>query len=161
MELEKIGIYNPVTKNVFEQYNLPEIRSAVEAIYLELNNNFEALFKRKELLSLAPIGLIDFTMEITGYEGTGIYKIFYRDNLVVLGEVFTDNLEIDKFFENLVVELKNLYREIPEAPVITINFTKEFYKLEKNNQDMVFSYCRLLGFSTVKVLENHRKIVVN
>lgn len=156
MFLKKLNIYNPLTKKGFTQDVSLIMEPAIEAMYLELKNNHEALFKHKELLSLSPVGMKNFSMEITGYEGTALYKIFHEEELVVLGEVFTDDNEVKKFTQDLVPELVEAYRNIPSAPVSTIIFAKDFYKLNKIMQETIFSFCRLLGFSAVRVLVDHK-----
>lgn len=156
MILKRINIYNPITRKGFEQDVSLIMEPAIEAMYLELKNNHEALFKHKELLSLSPVGMKDFFMEITGYEGTALYKIFHHDDLVVLGEVFTDDDEIKKFSKDLVPELEEAYKNIPSAPVSTITFARDFYKINRIMQETVFSFCRLLGFSAVRVLVDHK-----
>ena len=71
MLLKKINIYNPLTRKGFTQDVSLIMEPAIEAMYLELKNNHEALFKHKELLSLSPVGMKNFSMEITGYEEIG------------------------------------------------------------------------------------------
>lgn len=156
MLLKKINIYNPMTRKGFDQRVSLIMEPGIESIYHELRDNHEALFKHKELLSLDPIGLKDCSLEITGYEGTALYKIFHREDLVVLGEIFTDDEEVKKFRENLAPELEIAYSEIPSAPVTTIIFARDFYKIGKIMQETVFSFCRLLGFAGVRVLVDHR-----
>lgn len=157
MLIKKINIYNPVTKKGFEQEVSLIMEPAIEAMYLELKNNHEALFKHKELLSLEPVGMKHFTMEITGYEGTALYKIFHENDLVVLGEIFTSDEEVEKFSKDLVPELEEAYNKIPNAPVATITFAKDFYKVGRIMQETLFSFCRLLGFSAIRVLLDEEK----
>ena len=156
MVLKEINIYNPITRKGFVQNVSLIMEPAIEAMYLELKNNHEALFKHKELLSLSPVGMRNFSMEITGYEGTALYKIFHEDNLVVLGEVFTNDDEVKKFMQDLAPELSEAYKNIPTAPVTTIIFARDFYNINKIMQETVFSFCRLLGFSAVRVLVDHQ-----
>lgn len=155
MLLKKINIYNPLTKKGFVQDVSLIMEPAIEAMYLELKNNHEALFKHKELLSLSPVGMKNFSMEITGYEGTALYKIFHEKTLIVLGEIFTNDEEVKKFSQDLAPELLEAYSNIPSAPLTTIIFTKDFYNIGKIMQETVFSFCRLLGFSAIRVLVDH------
>lgn len=154
MLINKLNIYNPITKKRFEQPVSLIMEPAIEAMYLELKNNHEALFKHKELLSLSPVGMKHFFLEITGYEGTALYKIFHEDKLMVLGEVFLNDEEVKKFTSDLAPELEEAYQAIPNAPVVTITFAKDFYKLNKIMQETTFSFCRLLGFSVERILQN-------
>lgn len=156
MLLKKINIYNPLTRKGFTQDVSLIMEPAIEAMYLELKNNHEALFKHKELLSLSPVGMKNFSMEITGYEGTALYKIFHEEDLVVLGEVFTNDEEVKKFSQDLAPELAEAYSNIPAAPVSTIIFARDFYKINRIMQETVFSFYRLLGFSAVRVLADHK-----
>ena len=156
MLLKKINIYNPLTRKGFTQDVSLIMEPAIEAMYLELKNNHEALFKHKELLSLTPVGMKHFNMEITGYEGTALYKIFHGEDLVVLGEVFTSDEEVKKFSQDLAPELVDAYSNLPPAPVSTIIFARDFYKISRIMQETVFSFCRLLGFSAVRVLVDHK-----
>lgn len=155
MLLKKINIYNPLTRKGFVQEVSLIMEPAIEAMYLELKNNHEALFKHKELLSLTPVGMKNYAMEITGYAGTALYKIFHGEELVVLGEIFTNEEEVKKFSEDLAPELVEAYQNLPSAPVSTIIFAKGFYKVNKLMQESLFSFCRLLGFSVVRVLVDH------
>lgn len=153
MTLTKMNIYNPVTRKGFEQPVSLIMEPAIQTMYLELKKNQEALFKRKELLSLSPVGLKNFTLEITGYQGTALYKIFRDNTLAILGEVFLNDEEIRKFSEDLPPDLEEAYRNISSSPVATIVFTKEFYAYNKIVQETVFSFCRLLGFAVVQILK--------
>lgn len=152
MNLTKMNIYNPLTKKGFEQPVSLIMEPAIESMYQELKKNRENLFKHKELLSLSPVGLKNFTLEITGYKGTALYKIFYDNKLAVLGEVFLDDEEVEKFSEDLGEFLRDAYSNIPKSPVSTIVFAKGFYALHHVVQETVFSFCRLLGFAVVKVM---------
>ena len=58
-----------------------------------------------------------------------------------------------KFSEDLGEFLKEAYSNIPSSPVSTIVFSKGFYLLNRIVQETVFSFCRLLGFAVVQVLE--------
>lgn len=153
MTLAKMNIYNPVTRKEFEQPVSLIMEPAIQSMYLELKKNKEALFKRKELLSLSPVGLKNFTLEITGYKGTALYKIYKERSLAVLGEVFLNEEEIKKFSKDLPPDLEEAYRNIGSSPVATIVFTKEFYAYNRIVQETVFSFCRLLGFAVVQILK--------
>lgn len=153
MNLTKMNIYNPLTKKGFEQPVSNIMEPAIESMYLELKKNKENLFKHKQLLSLSPVGLRNFTLEITGYKGTALYKIFHDDELAVLGEVFLTDDEVKKFSEDLGDFLREAYSNIPSSPVSTIVFSKGFYLLNRIVQETVFSFCRLLGFAVIQVLE--------
>ena len=74
---------------------------------------------------------------------------------MVLGEVFTNEEEIKKFSKDLSLELVEAYKDIPSAPVSTIIFTGKFYKINKLMQENLFSFCRLLGFSVVRLLVDY------
>lgn len=153
MNLTKMNIYNPLTRKGFEQPVSFIMEPAIESMYQELKKNRENLFKHKQLLSLSPVGLKNFTLEITGYKGTALYKIFHDNSLAVLGEVFLTDDEVEKFSVDLGEFLKDAYSNIPTSPVSTIVFAKGFYVLNQIVQETVFSFCRLLGFAVVKVLD--------
>lgn len=156
MKIAKIYIYNPVTKQGFEQRANLIMEPGIQSVYLEMKNNFEALFKRKEWLSLEPIGLKGCALEVTGYAGTGLYKIYKDGELAVLGEIFLEEKELENFRKDLSLELKTMYDEIKVIPAQTLVFTKKFYTYNNIVKESIFSFCRIFGFSLLQILKEKR-----
>lgn len=155
MNLDNLYFYDLVFGRTYKQEKKANIEDIIETIYLKIENNFDAIFKRKERLLLNENLFGSCSVELTGYAGTGLYKVYKDENLVVIGEVFLNESESKKFNKGMPLELENAYKNIEFFPAVTCIFTKKYFGYGEEEKLKIERLCKILGFAVIPVLKKH------
>lgn len=168
MELAKINIYNPLTRRHCEQFANLIMEPAIQSIYLDLKSDgldcYDPVYKdyEKYQIYLEALNKVECTLRMFAHNDTIIYKIFKNGEVMVLGEIFTDKDELERFNQDVIPELSKAYEAIKKLPAETIICTNAFDKQEKDVKDGIITFCRLFGFAAIRLLKEimeDRKII--